>query len=215
MLRAVLDRGARLQLDSVWVPRRETLLTSGADFREERLSARLNQDTPVKSPSEEACKRAILATGVVTYYELHKFPTGDGIHSYLPDFTMELTVCGKQVMIEPHGFYSGSGYAGKEGREAINKKRKAYLDKIRAFHETHESSVYLVMVSDIPGKFLNGVADEYWKLNILSNRDPQRYRCGEERLVRLLNGLIRRSDQAEHVLAFQTAQELAVLARAS
>ncbi len=96
---AVLTRGPRL-LEA------DRFLTERLGLSETIQLSRLTIDTPVKSASEEACKKVILASGIPAYYEIHQFEVGDGIHSYKPDFALRLTMEGKPVIIEPHSFAS-------------------------------------------------------------------------------------------------------------
>jgi hypothetical protein len=197
----------------VWPSRRDSLLTSSPGFRERRVSSLLTAKTTVKSASEEACKWSLLEHGVVAYYEVHTFPISDGVHAYLPDFTIELTVNGRQVILEPHGFPSGI-YASRSAQRAISERNRAYTSKIGMFHKEYGSDLYLILISDHHGRSLAKIADEYWQIPIMSAHPAASYRAGKRRLDAQLDGLIRRSDQSA-LFGYGENARLKELARAS
>ncbi len=212
-VRPALLEGERNLPDPMWLPRRDMLLTSSPGFRQERVSSLLTPKTDVKSPAEEACKWALLERGVVAYYEVHTFPVSDGVHAYLPDFTLELTVNGKQVILEPHGFPS-EVHMTKSAKRVVRKRKRAYLGKMGTFHEDYRSDLHLIIISNYNGKGLREVADEYWNIPIINARPIESYRAGEIRLGQKLSGLIRRSDQRDLFIS-REREALKELARAS
>ena len=231
MRSAVLDRGTRIHAAA---PRlrparrhRELMVYRRLGLDNEDTGVPLTASTEVKSPAEEACKRVLLAAGILTLYEIHEFTVGDGIHLYKPDFATELTMGGKPVIIEPHGFASKGRVAAQLARSLpegeietalrttmkdARERRELYLEKIRGFREVH--GAYTVLISHAPGKGTKDFVAEYWRLAIM-HRDPDgKYRAAQRRLARLMEGLILRSD-TPGILHGNSAMALQELQRAA
>ncbi len=112
----------------------------------------LMRDTTVWSSAEEACKTALLATGIRAYHELHKLDAGDGIHTWKPDFTLRLTINGRLAVVEAHGFAS---------RHGIVKQMAASIEAVHNAYQLRQPVQETIRFTDAQNEYLDRRAESY------------------------------------------------------
>ena len=128
-----------------------------------RAEALLRAETLVKSDYEKAFKECLLDMGVKSYYEPFSPGSGlstEGIH-HTPDFLTDLTINGRQVLLEPHPL-------------RLSRHHRIYNDivKFERFKSKFGQRFYFVLASDLcdetihyrSRKPVSKFADEYWEV---------------------------------------------------
>lgn len=147
---------------------RTALLTSPHEVERniKRLNslARLSEKTVVKSIYEMVFKECLLEMGIGASYESFAVSVDAGRdrwQTYLPDFIIEKTLSGRNVVLEPH--------------DVLRRTRAEVLlaiGKYTDFKQRYGSTLYFVLASDVDARLLERasgmpicrLSDEYWRL---------------------------------------------------
>ncbi len=127
------------------------------------FSRPLVQETKMQSGYEEVFKSVILELGLRVDYEPFSLRLGNFAGRemiFTPDFVTDLTMDGRQVIIDPHGMHN------HERDEIIRE-----LARFRLFGSIYKKRFYFIMASDLgtqalklrTGATLGSVIDEYWE----------------------------------------------------
>jgi hypothetical protein len=139
-------------------------LQSTVDINSARAEALLRAETPVKSMYEEAFKECLLDLGVRSYYEpfhLWVGPYHGRDLTYTPDFLTELSLNGRQVLLEPHPLRLSKHY-----------RIHNDISKFEKFKSMYGKRFYFILASDICDETIHHrsrtpiskFADEYWEV---------------------------------------------------
>ena len=139
-------------------------LQSTVDINSLRGEALLRTETAVKSAYEEIFKECLLDLGVKSYYEpfsLWVGPCHGGDLTYTPDFLTELSLNGRQVLLEPHPL-------------RLSKHHRIHNDimKFEKFKSKYGGRFYFILASDLCDDTIHERArtplykfsDEYWEV---------------------------------------------------